>query len=103
MNQFNFTVTTATNGKDAVEFIKNNNYDIVFIDHMMPEMDGVQTVKAMESTGKTLPPIIALTANGYKGLKERFISEGFTDYLQKPLNFRDLNKLINKIFGQGGN
>lgn len=103
MSQFNFTVTTATNGKDAVEFIKNNNYDIVFIDHMMPEMDGVQTVKAMEATGKTLPPIIALTANGYKGLKERFISEGFTDYLQKPLNFRDLNKLINRIFGQGGN
>lgn len=103
MNQFNFTVTTATNGKDAVEFIKNNDYDIVFIDHMMPEMDGVQTVKAMEATGKKLPPIVALTANGYKGLKERFISEGFTDYLQKPLNFRDLNKLINRIFGQGGN
>ncbi|MDD6272911.1 MAG: response regulator [bacterium] len=103
MNQFNFTVTTATNGRDCVEYIKNNDYDIVFIDHMMPDMDGVQTVKAMEATGKKLPPIIALTANGYRGLKERFISEGFTDYLQKPLNFRDLNKLINKIFGQNGN
>ena len=103
MSQFNFIVTTATSGKDCVEYVKNNDYDIIFIDHMMPEMDGVQTVKAVEATGKKLPPIIALTANGYNGIRERFINEGFTDYLQKPFNFRDLNKLIIRLFGSDEN
>lgn len=103
MNQYNFVVTTATSGKDCVEYVKNNDYDIIFIDHMMPDMDGVQTVKAMEGLGKPLPPIIALTANNYKGIKERFVSDGFTDYLQKPINFRDLNKLVNALFRKDSN
>lgn len=104
LEQFNFNVTTVNNGKDCVEYVKNNQYDIVFIDHMMPDMDGIQTLKALETVGKKLPLIIALTANGYKGLKERFIKEGFTDYIQKPINFRELNKLINRLFnnGEGG-
>ena len=103
LQQYNFTITTATNGKDCVELVKNNDYSIIFMDHMMPGMDGVETLKALENTGKKIPPIIALTANSYQGLKERFISDGFTDYLQKPINFRNLNKIINRLFAPKSN
>ena len=65
---------------------------------MMPDMDGVATVKALTATGLKLPPIVALTANSYTGLKEEYIAQGFTDYLQKPIDFKQLNKLVNRIF-----
>jgi CheY-like chemotaxis protein len=72
----------------------------MFIDHMMPEMDGVETVKALVATGKKVPPVVALTANSYVGIKEEFMQKGFTDYLQKPINFKELSKIINNIFGK---
>lgn len=100
LQQFNFAVTTALSGKECVELVKTNDYDIIFIDHMMPEMDGVETVKALSTTGKKIPPIVALTANSYEGIKEEFIQKGFVDYLQKPINFKELSKVINIIFGK---
>ncbi len=98
LEQYNFTISTATNGKDCIEMVKNNHYDIVFLDHMMPDMDGVATIKALIATGYKLPPIIALTANSYTGLENEYISQGFSGYLQKPINFRELNKIINSVF-----
>ncbi len=98
LEQYKFTIETATNGKDCVEMVKNNLYDIIFLDHMMPDMDGVATVKALNATGYKLPPIIALTANSYTGLEKEYIAQGFSGYLQKPIDFRQLNKIINDIF-----
>ena len=98
LEQYNFTIETATNGKDCIEMVKANQYDIVFLDHMMPEMDGVATIKALYATGYKLPPIIALTANSYTGLETEYISQGFSGYLQKPIDFKELNKIINGIF-----
>ena len=103
IGQFKFNITTAKSGKECVELVKNTNYDLILLDHMMPDMDGVQTVKALIALGKELPPIIALTANSYDGIKERFISEGFTDYLSKPINFRELNKVITKVMNNNKN
>ena len=98
--QYNFSVTTAKSGKECVDLVKMNDYDIIFIDHMMPEMDGVDTVKALVSTGKKMPPIVALTANSFEGIRDDFIKKGFTDYLKKPINFKSLSKIINNIFGK---
>lgn len=98
MSQFNFVVSTATSGKECIELVKQNDYDVIFIDHMMPEMDGVDTANNLQLLGKPLPPIVALTANNYEGIKEDFIKRGFANYLQKPLNFKDLSKVINEIF-----
>lgn len=98
MQQFNFAVTTAATGKECIEHVRNNDFDIILIDHMMPEMDGVETVKALQSMGKPLPPIVALTANNYDGIKEEFIQKGFTNYIKKPLNFKELSKVINNTF-----
>ncbi len=100
LQQFNFTVTTALSGKECLELSKTTDFDIMFIDHMMPDMDGVETVKALIASGRKVPPIVALTANSYEGIREEFKQKGFTDYLQKPINFKELSKIINNIFGK---
>lgn len=98
LEQFNFTIFAANSGKQCIECVKNNNIDIIFMDHMMPEMDGVATIKALKAMGLALPPVVALTANSYDGLKNEYIAQGFIDYLSKPIVFKDLNRTINNVF-----
>ena len=98
LSKYNFIISTAENGKECINMVKENKYDLIFLDHMMPEMDGITTIRILNSSGYFIPPIVALTANSYDGLKEIYIKEGFTDYLSKPINPKELNKLINNIF-----
>lgn len=90
-------IDTVLSGKQALEAVKNNVYDIVFIDHRMPEMDGIETLHAMKkmsdnkSAGK---PCIALTANAISGVKKMYLKEGFDDYLSKPVNPAKLEEMI---------
>lgn len=100
LSQYNFKISSAKSGFECLEMIKENKYDLIFLDHMMPEMDGVTTMKLLIKSGYSIPPVVALTANSYDGLKEKYIKEGFSDYLSKPINFKELNKLIVKYFGQ---
>lgn len=92
------TIYAATSGAECLELIKDNYYDLIFLDHMMPGMDGFATLKALKSSGYKIPKVIALTANSYDGVKEKYLEEGFDDYLSKPINYRDLNKIMHKIF-----
>ena len=75
-----------------------NNYDLVFLDHMMPEMDGIQTLKKLKDLKPDLPPMIALTANSYSMAKEYYINEGFYNYLAKPINKNELYNLLFNVF-----
>lgn len=100
LEAYNFTIDSATSGKECIEKVKSTKYDLIFMDHMMPEMDGVTTMKLLKSSGYYIPPVVALTANSYTGLKEKYIEDGFTDYLSKPISFKDLNKMINNFFGK---
>ncbi len=100
LSQYNFTIDTVKNGKECLEKFKNSKYDMIFLDHMMPEMDGAATIRGLYLTGKALPPIVALTANAYDSIKGDYIAQGFSDYIQKPINYKELNKLINKYFGE---
>lgn len=102
LSQYGFKIESALSGSECLQMIKNKKYDLIFLDHMMPEMDGITTMKLLISSGYSIPPVIALTANSYDGLKEKYISEGFSDYLSKPINFKELNKLIIKYFGNEG-
>ena len=96
---YKFKVESVTSGQECVYKIKEDaKYDIIFMDHMMPEMDGVATIKALKAMGLALPPVVALTANSYDGLKNEYIAQGFTDYLSKPIVFKDLNRTINNVF-----
>lgn len=99
LKQFNLDVTTATNGQECIDLVKNNEYDIIFLDHMMPGLDGIATVHKLREDGKNMP-IIALTANSYSGSRDKYIEEGFTDYLPKPFRYKDLNKILEKYMGE---
>lgn len=97
------TIDSATSGNECIEKVKNNKYDLIFLDHMMPELDGIATLNILKSSGYDIPPVIALTANSYTGIKEKYLEEGFNDYLAKPLNYKDLNKLMHQIFDTENN
>ena len=75
---------TVTSGQKAIEILKANEYDIIFMDHMMPEMDGIETTKKIREMGIDLP-VIALTANAVTGAKEILIASGMNDFLSKPI------------------
>jgi len=83
----------ALSGKEAIELVKENDFDIVFMDHMMPEMDGIEAAAEIRKLGdkyKSLP-IIALTANAVQGAKEMFLLNHFNDFISKPI---DVHRMI---------
>ena len=97
------TVDTVLSGREALEAVKHNQYDIVFIDHRMPEMDGIQTLHAMKEIQENLSagkPVIALTANAISGVRKMYLNEGFDDYLSKPVNPAKLEEMIRHYLPQ---
>lgn len=86
-------IDTASSGKEAVEMISNKMYDLIFMDHMMPELDGVETTHIIRRFHKEYDkvPIIALTANAVSGTKEMFLREGMDDFVAKPIEIRTIN------------
>ena len=92
-------IHTATSGKECLQLIAQNHYDIVFLDHMMPEMDGIETLqraKTMTDIPCQHTPFIALTANAVAGVKEMFLTKGFNDYLAKPVDGKTLEHMVQK-------
>ena len=87
-------IDTCTSGEQAVELVKQQKYDLVFMDHMMPDMDGIEATMQIREWNKQLP-IIALTANAVAGMREMFIDKGFSDYLAKPIDVLKLDEIIN--------
>ena len=90
-------VDTAESGKETLEKVTKKHYDAIFIDHRMPEMDGLETLEAMKVLQGNLNkgvPCIALTANALSGAREEYMAAGFDDYLAKPVNGKDLEKML---------
>ncbi len=90
---------TALSGKEAIDMVQNKHYDMVFMDHMMPEMDGVETTEAirkLDGFSSEEYPIIALTANAIHGVKESLIKSGMNDFLSKPIDKMLLNEMLIK-------
>lgn len=100
LKPYNFKVTKVNSGKECIDKIKEKEkFDLIFLDHMMPDMDGIETIHILKKLdGFKVPPVIALTANLVTGLKEKYLKEGFDDYLSKPIDTKDLNKIITKYF-----
>lgn len=99
LKKTNAKIDTTLKGSDAIELFKSNNYDIVFLDHMMPEMDGIEVLKKireLEKDKERKTPVIALTANAMEGSKEEYLSYGFNDYLSKPVNGAALKNMLKK-------
>ena len=98
LEAYHFDIDSATSGKECIEKVEKNKYDIIFLDHMMPEMDGIVTLKELKKISSNIPPVIALTANSYTGIKEKYIEEGFNDFLAKPISVKELNRIIYEVF-----
>jgi CheY-like chemotaxis protein len=94
---YGLSIETVTSGFEAIEKInEGDSFDVIFMDHFMPDMDGIETVKRIRALGYN-KPIVALTANAMIGQAEVFISNGFNGFLSKPIDVRQLNTILNKF------
>lgn len=92
-------IDTAKSGATAIEMIRSNSYDCVFLDHQMPEMDGIETLHALKDDSSNplhATPVVALTANAIAGAREMYLGHGFSDYLTKPIDGWELSKMLRK-------
>ena len=95
--EFNLNIEEATSGFECLEKVKNNNYDLIFLDIMMPKMDGVETLVKLKEIDNFNTPVVALTADAMEGEQKKYIELGFSDYLSKPIDKNELNRVLNKI------
>lgn len=103
LRSYKIHVDTAISGMNSIQMVKQTAYDIIFMDHMMPDMDGIDTtiaIRALDGEFYKNVPIIALTANAISGAREMFKAEGLNDYLAKPIEVSKLNSLLMKWIPQ---
>lgn len=99
LSKYQIHVSVACSGLEALDKIDAMNYDFVFMDHMMPEMDGVETMRRIrKKIGSYFQkvPIIAVTANAVAGTREMFIAEGFADFIEKPVEIPVLERVLKR-------
>ncbi|MCR5322809.1 MAG: response regulator [Lachnospiraceae bacterium] len=98
---YKMTIETATSGREAISMFRKNDYDVIFMDHMMPEMDGVEAMKKIKSAAKEMGKeavVIALTANAVSGAREMFMQEGFDGFIAKPINLVEFERVMTQLF-----
>jgi signal transduction histidine kinase/CheY-like chemotaxis protein/HPt (histidine-containing phosphotransfer) domain-containing protein len=105
LSPYNVKIDTCLSGAEAIELVKRNKYDLIFMDHMMPEMDGIEATAIIRTWEKEQQereparpqiPIIALTANAVVGMREMFIENSFNDFLSKPVDVSKLDEILNR-------
>ncbi len=98
---YQMEIDSADSGKEAIRKYRENAYDMIFMDHMMPEMDGVEAMKRIKSEAAEMGRdvlIIALTANAVSGAREMFIKEGFDGFIAKPINISDFERVMQRLW-----
>ena len=99
LKNYGFELYEAASGSEAIEMVKQTKFNMIFMDHMMPEMDGIEATKIIREecglNGRT-PVVIALTANAMAGVREKFLNNGFQDFIAKPLDRRPLNEVLSR-------
>ncbi|MBP3461411.1 MAG: response regulator [Bacilli bacterium] len=104
LKQYNPDIDEALSGDECIEKIKNGNkYDLIFMDDMMPNKSGVETFHELEKISGFNIPVVALTANAIDGMKEQYLTEGFDEYLSKPINKNELNRILKFLFLKDSN
>ena len=95
LKNYKFQITSLKSGLECLNYTKHNKYDLIFLDHMMPEMDGIHTLYNMKKRATGFDtPVVVLTANAIEGSKEMYLKEGFVDYLSKPINQLELDRIL---------
>lgn len=99
LESFKLKIETCDSGLSCLDKINNNEkYDLILMDDMMPKLSGVETLKKLKEIDTFNTPVVALTANAISGMKEKYLNDGFDDYLAKPINKQELTKVLNKFF-----
>ena len=99
LEPYKFVIDLASSGEEAIHLVKNNTYSLIFMDHMMPEKDGIETtreIRQLELPYCKSVPVVALTANAVYGAKQELISAGFDDYVAKPIDVKQLEEVLYK-------
>ena len=99
LKQTKIQIDTAESGYECLDMVVRKKYDVIFLDHRMPGMDGIETLKEMKELPINLnadTPVISLTANAISGAREQYITAGFKDYLTKPINSTHLENMLIK-------
>mgnify|MGYP004542621507 CR=1 FL=1 len=101
LTNYKSEIITIDNGFEVIDRIKNGEkFDLILMDDMMPKMSGVETLHKLKEIENYNIPTIALTANAIEGMREKYLNEGFDDYLSKPIDKLELNKVINKYLNK---
>lgn len=95
LKPYNFKITSLRSGLECLNYTKNKKYDLILLDHMMPEMDGIHTLYNLKKRARGFEtPVVVLTANVIEGSREMYLREGFCDYLSKPINQVELDRIL---------
>ena len=99
MSNYHFQTDEAYSGEECIDKVKRGEkYDIIFMDIMMPTLDGVQTFHELQRIeGFNTPVVVALTADAVAGAKEKYLSEGFAEYISKPIVRDHLDEVVHKV------
>lgn len=100
LEKMNTDVESVTSGTECLEKIKSTRYDVIFMDIMMPEMDGVETFRELKKIEDFNTPVVALTADAVTGAKEKYLNLGFCAYIPKPININLLKSVLQDIENQ---
>ncbi len=99
LKAYGFELYEASSGAEAIKMVRDTRFNIIFMDHMMPEMDGIEATRIIREdcgvNGRT-PIVIALTANAMAGVREKFLNNGFQDFIAKPLDRKPLNEVLSR-------
>ena len=99
LEDFDFEIDEVYSGKEAIEKVKNSNYDLILMDIMMPEMSGSEALVELKKLDNFNTPVVALTADAVNGSEEKYLKEGFVEYLAKPFKKEQIKTSLEKIFG----
>lgn len=100
LRRYGMVVTTAASGPEAIELCDRSRFDLVFMDHMMPAMDGMEAMKRLRrlfEARRERVPIVALTANALSGAREMFMREGFDGFVSKPIELTELERVLKAL------
>lgn len=99
LKPYNFTIVEASSGFEALELAETQTFDLILMDIMMPKMNGVEALRRLKELPGFDIPVVALTADAIEGQDEKYIQAGFNDYLSKPIDRYELNRVLNKYLG----